>query len=120
MVVVNGKNTPMGRYPNSGYLTYQSHNSGTSITCSSLSGSPNWTGAQVAIKKEKVVFRKLIRLQVNQEVLLIITNEGHHTLKDNWGFFIENDPRTLDIQNEWYYNPSTRKLEFILSLSHQM
>ena len=40
MVVVNGVNTPMGRYPNSdaaksGYLPFQSHSGTTSITSSS-------------------------------------------------------------------------------------
>ena len=30
--------------------------------------------------------------------------------RDNQGFFIQNDPRTLDVPNEWYYNPNTNKL----------
>src|SRR4026207_2310062 len=48
MVVVNGVNTAMGRYPNSGFLTYQSHVGNSSITSSGLSGTPNWTGAELA------------------------------------------------------------------------
>jgi len=45
MLVANGINTPMGRYPNEGYLTYQSFTR-NSITSSSLnSAEANWTGA---------------------------------------------------------------------------
>jgi len=58
MVVVNGLNTAMGRYPNAdavngGYLTYQSHSGLTSITSSSLTGTPNWTGAEVVIRSTR-------------------------------------------------------------------
>src|SRR5674476_1069717 len=49
MVVVNGVNTAMGRYPNTGYLTYQSHSGSSSITSSGLSGTPNWTGAELSM-----------------------------------------------------------------------
>jgi parallel beta-helix repeat protein len=35
---------------------------------------------------------------------------------DGYGFFIQNDIKTLDIQNEWYYNPVTKKIR-IFSLN---
>src|SRR6185312_12668515 len=57
MVVINGANTPMGRYPNAGYLTYQSHSGFTSITSSSLTGTPNWTGAGIVIKRNRCTIR---------------------------------------------------------------
>ena len=64
MVVINGVNTPMGRYPNTGYLTYQSFSGKTSITSSSLSGSPNWTGAEAVIRKQRwIIDRNLITAQ---------------------------------------------------------
>ena len=31
-------------------------------------------------------------------------------VRAGYGFFIQNDSRTLDLQNEWYYNPSTKKI----------
>ena len=52
MVVINGVNTPMGRYPNIGYLSYQ-YLSHTSIASSSLTGTPDWTGADVIIRKQQ-------------------------------------------------------------------
>ena len=108
MVSVSGVNTPMGRYPNSGYLPYQSHNTGTSLTSSSLSGSPNWTGAQVAMKRERW-YIEVDNITSQSGSTINFTDEGRYQLKNNWGFFIENDARTLDQQNEWYYNPSTKK-----------
>ena len=42
---------------------------------------------------------------------LTITNpESFYIYEDNQKFIIQNDVRTLDQQNEWYYNPSTKKL----------
>jgi hypothetical protein len=109
MVTINGVNTPMGRYPNTGWLTYQSFNGTTSITSSSLTGTPNWTGANAVIKK--------FRYHIENDP---ITAQSGGTLtysggivagQNNWGFFIQNDLRTLDAQNEWYYNPSTKKID---------
>jgi len=109
MVVINGVNAPMGRYPNSGYLTYQTFSTNTSITSSSLTGTPNWTGAEVVIKKKRwVIDRNLITSQSGGT--LNYTAASSYYGQNGWGFFIQNDLRTLDQQNEWYYNPSTKKL----------
>ncbi|MEO9145341.1 MAG: right-handed parallel beta-helix repeat-containing protein, partial [Ginsengibacter sp.] len=109
MVAINGINTPVGRYPNTGFLAYQSHNGNNSITSSSLTGSPNWTGASVAIKKERYVIET--GKVTGQSGGTISFSDGKlYTPTDGFGFFIQNDPRTLDQQNEWYYNPSTGKV----------
>ncbi|MEO6949693.1 MAG: right-handed parallel beta-helix repeat-containing protein [Ginsengibacter sp.] len=109
MVVINGVNTAMGRYPNTGYLTYQSHSGNTSITSSSLTGTPNWTGASSIIKKERwAVEAGTITAQSGGTLSFI--DGGKFTPTNGFGFFIQNDPRTLDVQNEWYYNPSTKKI----------
>ena len=114
MVVVGGVNTPMGRYPNTGYLTYQTFSGNTSITSSSLTGTPNWTGAEAVIKKQRwIIDRNPISAQSGGTLTYTsdnTVNNGSYTGINNWGFFIQNDPRTLDQQNEWYYNPSTKKL----------
>lgn len=52
MITINGVNTAMGRYPNTGWIIYQSAVSNTSITSSSLNSSvTNWTGAEAVIKE---------------------------------------------------------------------
>jgi parallel beta-helix repeat protein len=110
MVVINGVNTPMGRYPNTGYLTYQSSTK-SSITSFSLKSSHiNWTGATAVIRKNNwITDRDTIIAQSGGT----LTHTAHSIYKgiDNYGFFIQNDSRTLDQQNEWFYNSSTKKLQ---------
>ena len=109
MVVINGVNTPMGRYPNTGYLTYQSFSGKTKITSSSLSGSPNWTGAEAVIRKQRwIIDRNPITAQSGGTITY--TPSSVYDGQAKYGFFIQNDSRTLDVQNEWYYNRSTKKL----------
>ncbi len=109
MVTVNSVNTGIGRYPNSGYLTYQGYSGYTSITSSSLSGSPNWTGADIVVRKQRwIIDRGTITNQSGGT--LTYTGGSTYNGQSGYGFFIENDARTLDSTNEWYFNPSTKKL----------
>lgn len=114
MVSVNGVNTAMGRYPNanaanSGYLNFESHSSNTSITDSQLTDAVNWTGAEAVVRPVRWIFDRRT-----------ITSHSGGTLGfsaltyvpiDGFGYFIQNDPRTLDQAGEWYFNPSTKKLQ---------
>ena len=109
MVVINGLNTPMGRYPKTSFLTYQSHSGNTTITSSSLTGNPNWTGAEIVIKKERWALETGI-ITSQSGSTLTYTDGSLYTPTDGFGFFIQNDIKTLTSQNEWYYNSSTRKL----------
>ena len=120
MVVVNGVNTPMGRYPNAStsypflpnFFHFQSHtgtgNGNSSITSNSLSGGSNWTGAEVVVRTNSWTYDKqTIRSQSGSTLNYVGESAG---ISDDWGFFIQNDLKTLDVQNEWYYNPSTKKI----------
>jgi hypothetical protein len=109
VVVINGVNTAMGRYPNSGYLTYESYSGNTSITSSSLTGTPNWTGAEVVIKKFRYVTER--HPITSHSGSKLTYSGGGSDGQSGWGFFIQNDVRTLDQQNEWYYNTYTRKIQ---------
>jgi hypothetical protein len=108
VVVVNGVNTAMGRYPNTGYFTYQSHSGNSSITSSSLTGTTNWTGASVVLRVLRDLSDKGTIISQSGGTLTYSGNS--YTPQDGYGFFIQNDVRTLDAQNEWYYNPSTKKI----------
>ena len=113
MVFSNGVCAPMGRYPNTGWLTYQSETvSGLNITVtsSSLSGTPNWAGAEIFIYGNRYAFDKApIASQSGGTLAFTSVNQMVYD-KKNPKFIIQNDPRTLDVANEWYYNPSTKKL----------
>jgi hypothetical protein len=124
IVVINGVNTPMGRYPNAStsypflpnFINFQSHSGtgsgNTSITSSNLSGGNNWTGADVVVRVNSWTYdRETITSQYGNTLNYVGKAQSSDVpLSDGWGFFIQNDIRTLDVQNEWYYNPSTKKI----------
>ncbi|HSV09393.1 MAG TPA: PA14 domain-containing protein, partial [Hanamia sp.] len=124
MVVINGVNTPMGRYPNAStsypflpnFINFQSHtgtgSGNTSLTSSSLSGGNNWTGADLVARVNSWTYdRETITSQSGNTINYIGAAQASDVaLSNGWGFFIQNDIRTLDTQNEWYYNPSTKKI----------
>lgn len=109
MVVINGANTGMGRFPNSGYFQYQSFTGSTSITSSSLNSAvTNWTGAEVVLRSTPWLLQ---RQPITNHVGQTLTYPGAEVTKFvNYGFFIQNDARTLDVANEWYFLPGTKKL----------
>src|ERR1019366_614072 len=82
----------------------------TSITSSSLNSAvTNWSGADVVMKTNNfTVGRNLITSQSGGTLNYNSITGSNGT--DGYGFFIENDVRTLTYQNAWYYNPSTKKL----------
>jgi hypothetical protein len=116
MVAVNSVNTPMGRWPNStgpntGYLTIKSNYGSNSLTGSGLGGT-DWTGADVVIRKEKWALERGKITGQSGSTLYYKDASGWGT-KDGYGFFIQNDARTLDLNGEWYYNPSTKKIRIV-------
>lgn len=115
MVTVGGVPVMRGRYPNTGWLTIQSHNGYTSITDPlTPSTNINWTNAWLTMRS--------IRFQLNSYPITGHTTAGVLTYNgnsdtmqrqpiDGHGYFIQNDSRTLDQQNEWYYSPSGQYLQ---------
>jgi hypothetical protein len=116
MVSINGINTAMGRFPNyPNYFNWVSHSHDTFVTTANLTGKTDWTEATITI------FATTYRPQ-NRKITFDSNNKIIHFAKGSnlWQnapgyflqqFFIENDIRTLDRLNEWYYNPTTRKLD---------
>ena len=119
-VVINGQSVPMGRYPNGdasypflpNFFNFQSHtgsgSGASSVTTSSLTDGNDWTGADVVIRMNQWTFHREVISSQSGSTLNFNGVAG--SLEDGWGFFIQNDIRTLDQQNEWYYNPSTKKI----------
>jgi len=112
VVVINGVLTPLGRYPkvsetNKGYLTYTA-SSTTSLTCAALDGS-NWVGAEVVIRTSNFT---IDRREITSHVGGVIswTTPTGRTPENGFGFFIQADARALTVQNDWYFNPSTKKI----------
>jgi hypothetical protein len=123
-VIINGVTIPMGATPNRdatypflpNYYTYQSHTGTglgtTTLTSSSLDGT-NWTGADVVVRANHWTMDKESITASNSDTITYTggtAGTDGNGLVDGWGFFIQNDLRTLDRQGEWYYDPSTKKL----------
>lgn len=115
MVVVNNIPQALGRYPNAdaangGYLNYEGSSGSTSVTDNQLLSSPNWTGAEIAVRKNVwLLDRGTITSHSGSRISFSGTTT--YTSTNGYGYFIQNDPRTLDKFGEWYYKYSTRYLQ---------
>ncbi|QMW04928.1 right-handed parallel beta-helix repeat-containing protein [Spirosoma foliorum] len=110
----NNAALPLGRYPNldvsnKGYLTVQSHSGRSSLT-SQQALITNWTGAEAVFRPVNwILNRSIIRGQSGNTLQL--DGSGNFNVSDNWGYFIQNHPSTLDQVGEWYYNPATKTIQ---------
>ena len=113
-VLINNVAQQIGRYPNAnttnkGYLIYESHTT-LSITDNQLTASPNWTGADVVIRKLYWITDRNKITAHSGGTLTFVSGSGYYPYQDKFGYFIQNDLRTLDQMGEWYYNRSTKKM----------
>lgn len=106
VVTINNKLIAMGRFPNSGWRTVQSITN-SSITDNSLPAT-DWNGAELVTRKEHYIIARDSIISQSGNTLNFIGS--YYSPKVGWGYFIQNDLKTLDTQNEWYYNPLTKKL----------
>ncbi|MEP6583209.1 MAG: Ig-like domain-containing protein [Ginsengibacter sp.] len=113
MVVLDGIDQQMGRYPNKdasnrGYLTFESHSTNVSITDNELPSAPNWQNAELVIRSQRwAIERRLITSHTGGTLRYAALQ---YTPVDKSGYFIQNDIRTLDQFGEWYYDPSAKKM----------
>jgi|GEM_PF-863860 len=123
MVTINGRPQQIGRYPNasdanSGYLKYEAATA-NSITDNEMSAAVNWTGAEIAIRKNGWTIERCIitnhsgtsfTYRMNRNI-----NPGStpqlNTAKLGHGYFIMDDPRTLDQFGEWYFDTTAKKIQ---------
>lgn len=115
MVTLDGNVQQMGRYPNadapnSGYLTYQSHIGQTSITSNQISGIPNFVGGEVVIRPIRHILDRCI-ISGQTSTTVSYTKVSSYVPINGYGFFFQNHINTLDEFGEWYYNPTTKKID---------
>jgi uncharacterized repeat protein (TIGR02059 family) len=104
IVTINGTNTAMGRWPNAGsWNKVQSIAGTTQLTDAlNLNSGTNWTGAELVARPDEFrIERVSISGHVGSTLTFASLSEG--IIIGN-GYFIQNDLRTLDATNEWYYN----------------
>jgi hypothetical protein len=120
IVLLNGVVQKMGRYPNTGWLAFESHSGTASITDNELPASPSWTGAEAVIRKNRYTIDRQPITSHSTHVLNLSTttaygpyaNNGAYTPIDGYGYFIQNSLTTLDTLGEWYYGSSKLYMYF--------
>ncbi|MEJ7586593.1 MAG: right-handed parallel beta-helix repeat-containing protein [Ferruginibacter sp.] len=124
MVTFNNQPQIIGRYPNAtaangGYLNYDSYNGNTSITDNQLSGTPNWTGADLVLRKAKHVIERSPISSHSGTVLNFVAGTLHYRMEaSGYGYFFQKDIKCLDQLGEWYYNTGTRYLQMYFGSSN--
>ncbi|MEO6915652.1 MAG: hypothetical protein ABI151_08405, partial [Chitinophagaceae bacterium] len=115
VVLINNQIQRIGRYPNAntangGYLSYESHDGFKSITDKEFASNVDWTGAELVIRKNRWVIDKAKITRQDGNTFYYVSPTGQEPT-DNFGYFIQNDPRTLDQLGEWYYDSASKKLQ---------
>ena len=120
VVTINNKLARLGRYPNAnapngGWLYNEASNtSALTITDNELPASPNWTGAEIVVRKQRWVIDRCKILSHNGGTLAYKNPTGTlgtpGAAKVGWGYFIQDDIRTLDQFGEWFLNKSNKEL----------
>lgn len=117
IVTMNGAIQAMGRYPNSGYLTYTG-NAGNGTIWGPYYLPTNFTGAEAVVRKKRYLLdRHIIKYQGHDylefELPYYHGNNDHEPTPGN-GFFIQNHLATLDKTGEWYYDKNSKRLYMVL------
>ena len=109
MVTIDGKQVGMGRFPDAGYLKFESFDTNKSITDKDLGTSTNCTGAEIVIRKNDWTIDRCLVTNHTADVLSYKNLASNQEPKANFGYFFMNDLRTLTSFGEWYHNPATGK-----------
>ena len=112
-VIFDGAIKGKGRIPKTDFYTIDSHIGDTSITSSSLTGTPDYTGSEVVIRKQRFIYHvSVIESQVTDTITYgsDLANPGQYNAVDGYGFFIQNHSSLITELGEWYYDGSLKKV----------
>jgi len=110
MVLIDGVQYAMGRWPDNVYNIYESANTNISITDTDLSSVPDWTGAEVAIRKNDWSIDRCRIVDHTGDRLTYTSLGSTQNSIAKYGYFIQNDIRTLSTFGEWYHDTTTGKI----------
>ncbi|NLV20347.1 MAG: T9SS type A sorting domain-containing protein [Bacteroidetes bacterium] len=116
MVTIDGIQYAMGRWPNSKvwpepqtWASIDSYVGVTSLTDAELAETGiNWAGAELVVRNSNR--NRISRYPVTNHTGNTLAFSGGSTsypLAKDWGYFVQNDKRTLDEFGEWYYDTKT-------------
>lgn len=102
MVTVNGVPTGRGRWPNTGFNTYNVVTSQSAISDASLTGTPNWAGAELVMRKSLWTLSRDSITTQSTSTLNFVAGSNWETMVSGYGYFIQNSLTALDQIGEWY------------------
>ncbi|MDX2072278.1 MAG: right-handed parallel beta-helix repeat-containing protein [Haliscomenobacter sp.] len=113
MVAINNTSYAMGRYPNAdasnkGFLTFEGHGN-LHIIDNQLPASPTWNNGELVVRTSRWTIER-VPITTTTKSRINYSKDTDYDLEDGYGYFIQNHIKTLDQFGEWYYNPSTKKL----------
>ena len=109
LVTINDTIKAVGRWPNTGFLIFESHNGTIAITDNELKDAINWTGAELVLRGCPWL-TSVVQITGQKEGTLYYTSY-YPIVDDKNGYFIQRDLRTLDRFGEWYFDNSAKKLK---------
>ncbi len=112
MVLIDGEQYAMGRWPDNGYRIYQTANSNKSITDNELLQSPDWKGAEVVIRKNDWSLDRCIITNHSGGTLSYTSMGTDQDALVQHGYFIQNHLNTLDQFGEWFHDVGQGKIYF--------
>jgi parallel beta-helix repeat protein len=111
IMLLNGVNTPLGRWPDTGYSIIDSYTpNNNSINDTELPANPNFTGGQIVVRTSIWMLEKRT-----------ITSHLGHTLNysnTSWtpqngnGYFVQNDYDCLNLLGEWSWESNNLYVYF--------
>lgn len=120
IVTINNNLQRMGRFPNAdaangGWLYNEAvNNNALTLTDKDLSSGTNWTGAEAVMRKQRWIIDRCKVVAQNGNTITYTnptgTIGGPSAAKKGWGYFFQNDIRTLDQFGEWYFNSDTKDI----------
>jgi len=101
-LILNGVQQALGRYPNKGYLNFESHSGNNSITDNQLTDAINWGSGEVVIKKTRWIIDRNTIVSHKGGTITYSAGNTTYTPTNGYGYFIQNNVKTLDQFGEWY------------------
>ena len=102
VLIIDGINTSLGRYPDSGWLTVDSHSGTSSITDAALPSAPDWDGAEVVIRKRAWIIDRNYITSHAGTTISYTTASGYEPVNGT-GYFVQNDLSACTALGEWLY-----------------
>ena len=103
ILLIDGVNTEMGKFPNTGYYTIDSATADTSISDASLNSAVvNWTGADVVIRKNMYLLDKCkVTSHIGTTLVYTDASTSFVGASAGWGYFLQNHIKTLQSYGDW-------------------